>query len=80
MLKPMTLTSLDDQSLNKELNDLDIKITLSEAKYLDDSLDKVAMILNDNLDFNALKNESDGLNSSQPDAQKLDEILNRLAH
>jgi len=47
LLSPVLLSSLDQQNIETEAKQVDIKITIAEAKYYNDSTKKVAVALDE---------------------------------
>lgn len=81
---PAALSTLDTNGISKEINELDIHATLLEAKYYDNSLNKVAAVLietaksADNLNPSVIEKEIRELENLQLDNKTLDDILNEL--
>lgn len=86
LLSPVLLSSLDKQKIENEADQVDIKITVSEAKYYSDSLTKVAVALDEtakngpaHLDPTLLNNEMDQVDSiDQQNSGHINDILNKL--
>ncbi|MDD5547801.1 MAG: hypothetical protein PHN74_02830 [Candidatus Pacebacteria bacterium] len=85
-LAPSALTSLNTDVLDKELKSTDIQITLSEINYYSDSINKVAMVLDetsknssDILNSSAIEKESKELDSFNLNNKSVDELLNELS-
>ncbi|MDD5431089.1 MAG: hypothetical protein PHP03_02605 [Candidatus Pacebacteria bacterium] len=86
-ISPANLASLNTETINKEYNASDIRITLSEINYYSDSLDKVAMALTEaiknkpeHLDSVVIEQEIEGIGASiEEETKNLDDILNDLS-
>ncbi|MBU4348358.1 hypothetical protein KJ671_02595 [Patescibacteria group bacterium] len=84
-LSPIFLSSLSEENLKKEAGQIDIKITISEAKYYSGSLNKVAAALNEatqngpgHLNSSILEKEIRGLNIDEENNNNIDKLLNKL--
>lgn len=84
-LSPTSLTSLDTDSINKEINNMDISIQLSNARYYDESIDKITMALTDtaqngpnHLNPSVIQNELRKLDDLKSSNKTLDDLLNDL--
>ncbi len=86
LLSSILLSHLDEQKIENEAKQIDIKITIAEAKYYADSLNKVAMALNEtakdgpeHLNTRLLQKEMPVLDINNTDGNKnIDELLNKL--
>ena len=86
LLSPILLSSLDEQKIKNEANQVDIKITVAEAKYYSDSLTKVAVALDEtaksgpaHLDPTLLNNEMNGVdNINQQSNDRINDLLNQI--
>ena len=84
-LSPIFLSSLSEENLKKEAGQIDIKITISEAKYYSGSLNKVATALNEttqngpgHLNPSILEKEIRGLDINEENNDNIDKLLNKL--
>ncbi|TSC96902.1 MAG: hypothetical protein Athens071426_358 [Parcubacteria group bacterium Athens0714_26] len=85
-LSPTSLTSLDTDSLNKEISNMNISIQLSSnARYYDESIDKITMALTNtaqngpnHLNPSVIQNELQKLDDLKSSNKTLDDILNDL--
>ncbi|MDO8443219.1 MAG: hypothetical protein Q7S81_03135 [bacterium] len=86
LLSPVLLASLDEEKITKEAGQVDIKITIAEAKYYNDSTKKVAIALNEtakngpgHLNSAILEKEIGGLDmNGGENGENIDELLNKL--
>lgn len=85
LLSPVLSSNLDSQKIQNEANQVDIKITVAEAKYYNDSLQKVAVALDEtakngpgHLNSSVLEKEINGLNIENPDNTNVNDLLNKL--
>lgn len=86
LLSPILLSSLDEEKITKEAGQVDIKITIAEAKYYNDSTKKVAVALDEtakngpgHLNSTILEKEIDGLNiDGDQNGENIDELLKKL--
>ncbi len=85
ILSPILLSSLDEQKLKNEASQVDIKISISEAKYYNDSINKVAVALNetaqngpDHLNSAIIQKEIQGLDINNQNDKNIDDLLNKL--
>jgi hypothetical protein len=86
LLSPVLLSSLDEEKIAKEAGQVDIKITIAEAKYYNDSTKKVAIALDEtakngpgHLNSTIIEKEIKGLNINDGDnGENIDELLNKL--
>jgi len=86
LLSPVLLSSLDETKIMKEAGQVDIKITIAEAKYYNDSTKKVAIALNEtakngpgHLNSAILEKEIGGLDMNGDEkGENIDELLNKL--
>lgn len=86
LLSPVLLSSLDEEKIQKEAGQVDIKINIGEAKYYNDSTKKVAVALNEtakngpgHLNSAILEKEIGGLDiNNGENGENIDELLRRL--
>jgi hypothetical protein len=86
LLSPVLLSSLDEQKIANEAGQVDIKITIAEAKYYNDSTKKVAVALDEtakngpgHLNSAILEKEIGGLDMNGGEkGENIDELLNKL--
>jgi len=86
LLSPVLLSSLDGEKIAKEAGQVDIKITIAEAKYYNDSTRKVAIALDEtakngpgHLNSAILEKEISGLDiNSDGNEENIDELLQKL--
>lgn len=86
LLSPVLLASLDEGKIQKEAGQVDIKITIAEAKYYNDSTKKVAVALDEtakngpgHLNPAILEKEVGELNiNNEEDGENIDELLRKL--
>lgn len=85
LLSPVLLSNLDEQKIQNEANQVDIRITVAEAKYYSDSLTKVAVALDEtakngpgHLNSAILEKEMSGLNIDQQKNDNINDLLNKL--
>lgn len=86
LLSPILLASLDEEKITKEAGQVDIKITIAEAKYYNDSTKKVAIALDEtakngpgHLNSAILEKEIGGLDiNGGENGENIDELLNKL--
>lgn len=86
ILSPLLLSSLDKEKIKNEASQIDIRITVSEARYYNESLKKVAVALNEtakngpgHLNSAILEKEMQNLNINGKDNGKnINELLNKL--
>ena len=86
LLSPVLLSSLDEEKIQKEAGQVDIKINIGEAKYYNDSTKKVAVALNEtakngpgHLNSAILEKEIGGLDiNSSENRENIDELLRKL--
>ena len=85
LLSPVLLSNLDEQKIQNEANQVDIKITVAEAKYYNDSVRKVAVALDEtaqngpsHLNSSILEKEMLDLDFNGQDSESIDELLNKL--
>ena len=86
LLSPVLLASLDEEKITKEAGQVDIKITIAEAKYYNDSTKKVAIALDEtakngpgHLNSAILEKEIGELDmNSGENGENIDELLNKL--
>ncbi|MEK7463129.1 MAG: hypothetical protein AAB621_02065 [Patescibacteria group bacterium] len=86
LLSPVLLSSLDEEKIQKEAGQVDIKINIGEAKYYNESTKKVAVALNEtakngpgHLNSAILEKEIGGLDiNSNENRENIDELLRRL--
>lgn len=85
LLSPVLLSSLDGEKIAKEAGQVDIKITIAEAKYYNDSTRKVAIALDEtakngpgHLNSAILEKEINGLEISDEETENIDELLRKL--
>jgi hypothetical protein len=86
LLSPVLLASLDEEKITKEAGQVDIKITIAEAKYYNDSTRKVAIALDEtakngpgHLNSSILEKEIGGLDiNNGENGENIDELLNKL--
>ncbi len=69
LLSPAAFSSLDPEKINEESEKLDIQIQLSQAKYYENSAQKIDVALNET---------SDELKKTADRQKKLDQLLNEL--
>lgn len=86
LLSPVLLASLDEEKITNEAGQVDIKITIAEAKYYNDSTRKVAIALDEtakngpgHLNSSILEKEIGGLDiNSNENGENIDELLKKL--
>lgn len=86
LLSPVLLSSLDEEKITKEAKQVDIKITIAEAKYYNDSTKKVAIALDEtakngpgHLNSAIIEKEIGGLNiNGGENGENIDELLRKL--
>ena len=86
LLSPVLLASLDEEKITKEAGQVDIKITIAEAKYYNDSTRKVAIALDEtakngpgHLNSSILEKEIGGLDINNGEGgEDIDELLKKL--
>lgn len=86
LLSPVLLSSLDEEKIAKEAGQVDIKITIAEAKYYNDSTKKVAVALDEtakngpgHLNSAIIEKEIGGLDiDSAENGENIDELLRKL--
>ena len=86
LLSPLLLSSLDEQKIEKEAGQVDIKITIAEAKYYNDSTKKVAIALEEtakngpgHLNSAIIEKEVGGLDiNADENGENIDELLRKL--
>lgn len=86
LLSPILLSSLDGEKIKKEAGQVDIKITIAEAKYYNDSTKKVAVALDEtakngpgHLNSAILEKEIGELNiGGGENGENIDELLRKL--
>ena len=86
LLSPVLLSSLDEGKITKEAGQVDIKITIAEAKYYNDSTKKVAIALDEtakngpgHLNSTILEKEIGGLDINDGEnGENIDELLRKL--
>ncbi|MHB9019645.1 MAG: hypothetical protein ACYC3G_02075 [Minisyncoccota bacterium] len=86
LLSPILLSSLDEEKITKEAGQVDIKITIAEAKYYNDSTKKVAVALDEtakngpgHLNSTIIEKEMGELNiGGDQNGENIDELLKKL--
>jgi len=85
ILSPILLSSLNEEKIQNEANQVDIKITVSEAKYYNDSINKVAVALDEtakngpgHLNSMIIEKEMQGLDINNQNDEDINELLNKL--
>lgn len=85
LLAPVLLSNLNEDKIANEAGQVDIKITISEAKYYNESSQKVAIALDetaqngpDHLNSGILQKEIGGLDIKNENTNQIDQLLNEL--
>ncbi len=86
IFSPAMLASLDAENLNDELQDLDLKLKLSEVAYYENSDEKIGVALSktsqdksEPIDSEIMENEVQSLNDLELNNETLENLLNELA-
>lgn len=86
LFSPVLLSSLDQQNIENEAKQVDIKITIAEAKYYNDSTNKVAVALDEtakngpgHLNQSIIEKEIDDLDlKANQNGENIDNLLMKL--
>ena len=85
ILSPILLSSLSEENIKNEASEVGIKISISEAKYYNDSVNKVAVALNEtakngpgHLNQTIIEKEMRELDMTNENNKNIDDLLNKL--
>jgi len=85
ILSPILLSSLSEENIKNEASEVGIKISISEAKYYNDSVNKVAVALNEtakngpgHLNQTIIEKEMQELDMTNENNKNIDDLLNKL--
>ncbi len=85
LLSPVLLSNLNEEKIKNEAGQVDIKITVAEARYYNESFQKVAVALDEtakngpgHLNSTIIEKEIKGLDIKNENTDNIDRLLNEL--